>query len=219
MRKLGGFARFKKGRKPLLHLLPPRLNPHLLCQRPQRREPWRLARPPQFQFKPAGRAQPGRPALARRDKRMLQQRHQRNRRCGLGGNLRQQQEHPTRCRFSQRTPGGIVCRDMPAPQMLHHAPRQPAIGGDDSDAFLGLFQGLSHQQCDGLRFFFGIGGFDEANARHAALCGCQFDPGLAGFWRQEQAGNCVRAFGWPLGDACAMPLLHLCSVHAHAIEQ
>jgi len=66
--------------------------------------------------------------------------------------------------MGQWTSGGIVDRDLPAPQFCRHAPRQGSVGRDECGGSAFPFQGFTQGECDHQCFLCRIGGGDQCDA-------------------------------------------------------
>ena len=222
----GGLAigHIEKGCQRIAYRSPPfghgRFRLGVLRHKPlDRFQPPGLARSAQGPLDPPQLRQPDAALHPAIDQRMAEQRHQRNRRGPLRHDFGEQQHEPPGSRLRQGTTGGIVSKDVPSGQMMHHAPRQSAIGRDHGDALARTLQSLAHQQGDSLRFLFGIGAAHDPDACQTALVSRQIDPRLAGFRREKQRSDRVAAFRRRGGESLAMPGPHLLARDAHPIEQ
>ncbi len=185
----------------------------------QRLQPRLAPRPAQRQLERPRALEPGRTALARPDQRVLEQRHQRDRRRALGGHFRQEQQHPTRRGLRQRPPRRVVRLDVPPPQVLHDTRGKPAVGRDHCNALFGHLERLPHEQRDRLRLLFGIGGFHQPHAGQPPPLGRQIDPRSACLGWQEQARDRVAAFWRSLAETRAVPRLHFVARDPQPVEQ
>ena len=179
----------------------------------------RPARSAQFAFDAAQLAQPHAAFHPAIDERMRQKCHQRHGRSLVGHYLGEQQQQATGGCLRQGPPRGIIGCDIPAVEVMDHAPRQSAVGRYDGHTLFRFLQRLAHQQGNGLRLLLGIGAGHYPDARQATLLGGQIDPALARFGREEQRPDRMATLGRRGGQALAVPRLHFLPPDAHAIEQ